>query len=82
MGPCEICGNKRTCYDVPSMYLPVPVVDEIHAASQQLRKLVQKWIAQANHPMRSKMPEVREAMLKCASDLEIEIAKIRKKENS
>lgn len=22
LGPCELCGNKDYCYDVPSKYLP------------------------------------------------------------
>jgi hypothetical protein len=34
------------------------------------RELIRKWIAQANHPQWSLKPEVREAKLKCASELQ------------
>lgn len=35
----------------------------------ELRTLIRRWVLQANHPMRSNMPEAREAILKCAEDL-------------
>lgn len=37
---------------------------------QDLHTLARKWVAKANHPMRSKTPEVRQALLQCAADLE------------
>jgi hypothetical protein len=35
-----------------------------------LRQLTRKWIVQSNHPQHSQRPEVREAMQKCATDLQ------------
>jgi hypothetical protein len=41
----------------------------------ELRTLMRKWIAQANHPQYGAMPEVRDAIIKCASDLHMAIRK-------
>lgn len=39
-------------------------------AAADLRILSQKWISQARHPQRSRQPEVRDALMKCAADLQ------------
>jgi hypothetical protein len=31
-GPCEICGKRAHCYDVPSKYLPQPKKKELWVA--------------------------------------------------
>jgi hypothetical protein len=55
---CPECGNKNICPDNGHL-------------KEEAFNLIRKWIAQGNHPMRSKKPEVREAILKCATDLQI-----------
>lgn len=36
----------------------------------KFRELIRKWIAQANHPQNANRPEVRQAKLQCAKDLQ------------
>lgn len=42
---------------------------------KELRELIRKWISQANHPQHEHHPEVRDAILKCATDLSEAIRK-------
>lgn len=40
---------------------------------KRLRRLSQKWIAQARHPQRMNQPEERRLLEKCAAELEAEL---------